>query len=114
MAKVYSPNKEYNGITAGVQFSNGVGETDDKYILGYLKEKGYRIENGKPSADNELEALKAEARALGINFNANIGKVKLTEKIEEAKKLQIPDGQATDEDEKEDVEDEIDVFEDEE
>lgn len=115
MAKVYSPNKKYDGITAGVQFSNGVGETEDKYILSYLKEKGYIVEDVKQKADNELERLKEEAKALGISFNPNIGKAKLVEKVEEAKKLQIPNNQNTGTDNTvEDEEDEIDVFEDEE
>ena len=91
MAKVYSPNKNYDGITAGVQFSNGIGESDDKYILGYLKSKGYKVEeNKKDDIDIELEELKREATELNINFRANIGKDKLKEKIEEAKKLAIP------------------------
>lgn len=114
MAKVYSPNKKYDGITAGVQFSNGVGETKDKYILSYLKEKGYIVEDVKQKADGELESLKEEAKALGISFNPNIGKAKLVEKIEEAKKLQIPNNQDTGTDNSEENEDGIDVFEDEE
>lgn len=91
MARVYSPNEKYDGITAGVQFSNGVGEATDKYILNYLKEKGYRVEENKENeVDEELEKLKKEAAELNINFRANIGKDKLKEKIEEAKKLAIP------------------------
>lgn len=91
MAKVYSPNTKYDGITAGVQFSNGVGETDDKYILGYLSSKGYKVEENKGHAvDTELEELKKEATALNITFKSNIGKEKLKERIEEVKKMSIP------------------------
>ena len=30
MAKVYAPLKDYNGISASVEFVNGVGETDSE------------------------------------------------------------------------------------
>lgn len=31
--KVYSPNKEYTGISATVPFCGGVGETDDPHLI---------------------------------------------------------------------------------
>lgn len=93
MAKVYSPNKKYDGITAGVQFSNGIGETDDKYILGYLSSKGYKVEDKANTVDSELEELKKEASALNITFKSNIGKEKLKERIAEAKKMSIPNSE---------------------
>lgn len=88
MAKVYSPNKKYNGETATVSFRDGVGETNNKYLIEYLKSKGYTIEETKEIVDEELEKLKKEAQKLGIKYNANIGKEKLKERIEEQKKLQ--------------------------
>ena len=88
MAKVYSPNKKYNGETATVSFRDGVGETNNKYLIEYLKSKGYTVEETKEEIDKELENLKNEASKLGIKYNANIGKEKLEERIEEQKKLQ--------------------------
>lgn len=88
MAKVYSPNKKYNGETATVSFRDGVGETNNKYLIEYLKSKGYTVEETNKRVDKELENLKNEASKLGIKYNANIGKEKLKERIDEQKKLQ--------------------------
>ena len=33
MAKVYAPLQGYNGISASVEFVNGVGETDNENLL---------------------------------------------------------------------------------
>ncbi|MGN0464906.1 MAG: hypothetical protein ACI4F9_00985 [Lachnospiraceae bacterium] len=46
--KIYSPNKNYNGVTATVVFTNGVGETDDTYLIDWFKTHGYLVEeNGE-------------------------------------------------------------------
>lgn len=42
--KVYSPNKEYTGISASVPFCNGTGETDDSHLIEWFKEHGYTVE----------------------------------------------------------------------
>ena len=44
MAKVYTPLQGYNGISASVEFVNGVGETDNENLLEWFEEKGYTIE----------------------------------------------------------------------
>jgi hypothetical protein len=44
MAKIYSNNKEFNGISASVNFVNGVGVTDDPYLISWFKEHGYTVE----------------------------------------------------------------------
>jgi len=44
MAKVKAPNTEYNGISAGVKFTQGIGECTDPYLLTWFKDKGYDIE----------------------------------------------------------------------
>lgn len=44
MAKVYAPLKDYNGISASVEFINGVGETDNENLLEWFEEKGYTVE----------------------------------------------------------------------
>lgn len=43
MTKVYAPNREYKGISAGVQFKAGVGATDDAAALAYFANAGYGI-----------------------------------------------------------------------
>ena len=42
--KIYSPNKEYTGVSASVPFCNGIGETDDPYLIGWFRSHGYRVE----------------------------------------------------------------------
>lgn len=44
MAKVFAPNKEYTGLSAGVAFANGVGETDNPHLLSWFESKGYEVE----------------------------------------------------------------------
>lgn len=51
MAKVFAPNKQYNGISAGVTFVNGVGETTDPYLLSWFKDKGYQVEENDESEE---------------------------------------------------------------
>lgn len=53
MAKVFTPNKEYNGISAGVTFVDGVGETADPHLLEWFKNHGYEI---KESPETEKKS----------------------------------------------------------
>lgn len=43
MAKIYSPNKSYTGVSASVAFSKGVGETEDEHLKDWFKDHGYTI-----------------------------------------------------------------------
>jgi DNA uptake protein ComE-like DNA-binding protein len=43
MAKIYSKNKQYNGISASVNFINGVGESNLPHLLDWFQENGYTI-----------------------------------------------------------------------
>ena len=56
MWRILSPNTEYNGITAGVIFVGGVGETDSD-PSDYFQRHGYQVEA------LEVEALEADAAA---------------------------------------------------
>ena len=62
MAKVYAPLKDYNGISASVEFVNGVGETDNENLLEWFEEKGYTVEReDKPKrAKKENEEVAEE------------------------------------------------------
>lgn len=44
MAKIYAPNKQYTGISAGVNFVNGIGECTDPYLISWFETKGYIVE----------------------------------------------------------------------
>lgn len=44
MSKIYAPSKEYTGISAGILFVKGVGETDKKHLIEWFKSKGYGVD----------------------------------------------------------------------
>lgn len=49
MPRIYSPNENYNGISAGVEFINGVGavETSNTNAINWLLSKGYSKDDTK-------------------------------------------------------------------
>jgi len=47
MAKIYSKNKQYNGISASVNFINGVGESNLPHLVSWFQENGYTIVENK-------------------------------------------------------------------
>lgn len=47
MVKIMAPNKNYDGISAGVKFSKGIGECADPYLIEWFKEKGYEVEESE-------------------------------------------------------------------
>lgn len=51
MAKIYAPNKQYTGISAGVPFAAGVGESDNPTRLAWFREHGYEVEEPTPPAE---------------------------------------------------------------
>ncbi len=50
--KIYSPNKEYTGISASVSFCSGVGETDDPHLIEWFKDHGYETEEPMDMEDD--------------------------------------------------------------
>lgn len=43
MAKILAPNKEFNNISATVQFIKGVGETSNPHLIEWFRSKGYEV-----------------------------------------------------------------------
>ncbi len=43
MAIIKAPNQEYTGLSAGVTFINGVGNTDNTHLIEWFKENGYEV-----------------------------------------------------------------------
>ncbi len=71
MAKIYSNNKQYNGISASVNFVNGVGESNLPHLLAWFKENGYTIVENKrePSIYDSMayKEMTELARERGFN-----------------------------------------------
>jgi hypothetical protein len=63
MAKVIAPNKKFTGEAYGVQFFDGIAETDDTWKLNILAEVGCTIEKKaskpKKKADEKANDEKA-------------------------------------------------------
>jgi len=62
MAKILCQNGQYTGISASVEFVDGVGETDNPYLIEWFKENGYIVEETVPAdietADPEKKSLR--------------------------------------------------------
>jgi hypothetical protein len=71
MAKIYCNNKQYNGISAGVNFVNGVGESKIPHLLAWFAENGYTIieEKREPSIYDSMgyKELTDLAKERGFN-----------------------------------------------
>lgn len=50
MVKIIAPNKQYTGLSAGVFFVNGEGETDETHLIGWFRDKGYEVVEPKKVA----------------------------------------------------------------
>lgn len=66
MTKVFAPNRGYDGLSAGVQFKNGVANTDDPRALAYFARAGYGIGAYKapPAATPAVDARDAAERVV--------------------------------------------------
>ena len=49
--KIKSPNKDYTGVSASIPFCNGVGETEDHYLIQWFKDHGYEVEETPEKAE---------------------------------------------------------------
>ncbi|MHB8061260.1 MAG: hypothetical protein ACYDG2_01295 [Ruminiclostridium sp.] len=94
MAKIYAPNKQYTGISAGVRFAKGVGETDNPDLIEWFKSHGYEVER---EAEREAECydefkgktvdeLKAYAAENGIDIGNSTSINGIIKKIQDAEK----------------------------
>ena len=64
--KVHAPNKNYTGVAASVAFCNGVGETEDPYLLEWFKSHGYELEEPpKEETEEDPEKKKAASKKAG-------------------------------------------------
>ncbi|MBC2004644.1 hypothetical protein HCA78_12740 [Listeria booriae] len=73
MATIKAPNEKYNGTSAGVGFINGVGKTDDPWLITIFNENGYTVIEDEEEQKNgdDREALKASLDNLGVEYAKN-------------------------------------------
>lgn len=60
--KIYSPNKDYTGVSASVPFCSGVGETEDPHLIEWFKDHGYKV--GEEPAEEPAEETCAEGKTM--------------------------------------------------
>ena len=73
MAKVIAPNKEYNGVSAGVRFVNGEAECSDSWTIKWFKKHGYRVEETAEQPDGILGSGENENSERKKNSAADTG-----------------------------------------
>ena len=56
--KIYAPNEDYSGSSAGVTFVNGVGETDNSHLIEWFKEHGCKVD--EEGIDSEEKSKKSK------------------------------------------------------
>ena len=49
MVTIKAPNKQYTGLSAGVLFEKGVGQTNDPRLIAWFKDRGYQVEEAEKS-----------------------------------------------------------------
>jgi hypothetical protein len=92
MAKIFAPNKQYDGISAGIKFINGVGECADPHLIDWFKSKGYEVEvieekKAESKFDNmTVDELKAYAESNKIDIGMSTSQKGILKKILEAEK----------------------------
>lgn len=97
--KIFAPNKQYTGTSAGVPFCNGVGETNDLHLLNWFRSHGYELEKADmmdPAREpivpqfqilpGELESMKKEelkalADALELKYKTSVTNEQLIEMV---------------------------------
>ncbi len=57
MFTVRAPNRAHNGISAGVSFTAGAGETDNPAALAYFRRAGYEVVLQSPPAAATIEIV---------------------------------------------------------
>lgn len=110
MAKIICPNKQYNGISASVSFTNGIGQTDNPKLIKWFKKHGYTVEGEKQGNSGEgggietmtVKELKAYSDEKGIDLTEAKNKAEIVALIMKAESDESEDD-PDDEDESDDT-----------
>ncbi|AZK44780.1 hypothetical protein [Paenibacillus lentus] len=99
MAKVIAPNKQYNGISAGVPFVNGVGETTDPYLITWFEDRGYVVEHDEieedSKASSEFDDMTIDEIEENSEISSELNDMTIDELKTYAEKHKIDIGQST-------------------
>jgi len=71
MAKIYCNNKEFNDISASVNFVDGVGDSNIPHLISWFQENGYTIieEKREPSGYDSMSYKELTELAKERGFN---------------------------------------------
>lgn len=86
--KILSPNKQYTGNSAGVEFVQGIGHCTNPHLISWFVEKGYTVVEEDKDKDEDLDfkkmtvkELKEYAEINKIDLKGAIKKADILEKI---------------------------------
>jgi hypothetical protein len=84
--KILSPNKQYTGNSAGVEFVQGIGHCTNPHLIPWFVEKGYTVVEEDKDEDLDfkkmtVKKLKEYAEANGIDLGEATKKADILEKI---------------------------------
>ena len=82
MTKIYAPNRGYTGKIASVSFINGEGETEDKWLIQWFKNKGYKVMEEKKLEDFTVSELRKMAAEKEIEGYSDMRKAELIKALE--------------------------------
>ena len=102
--KILAPNKTYTGVSASVPFCNGVGYTENKILVEWFIDKGYKVidedevkihlTNNKINKDriDQLEEMTIEelmlyAEEVGVDTGKATTKEGILKKLKEAEEV---------------------------
>lgn len=73
MARIIAPNKEYNGVSAGVRFCNGQAECSDKWTIDWFKAHGYTVKENAQQSKPELDSTEPAENEVGEAADKAVG-----------------------------------------
>lgn len=88
MYKITCPNKSYNGVSATVNFNNGVGITEKESLIPWFKKHGYTVEEIKEDGKENLAVVPEDDKEKEDDLG-NMPKAETTVDIDKLKKEEL-------------------------